>query len=53
MSECQTIKHIAEIAKDVFSTLVSGHSEAAYQKAMEVGLRLRNVKFESVRRQDI
>ena len=38
---------IAELAKDIYRTLGSGHSEAAYQKAMEVGLRLQHVRFEA------
>src|SRR6267142_3387687 len=38
---------IAELATDIYRTLGSGHSEAAYQKAMEVGLRLQHVRFEA------
>ena len=38
---------IAALAKDIYRTLGSGHSEAAYQKAMEVGLRLQHVGFEA------
>jgi|SRR5205809_4042999 len=38
---------ITELAKDIYRTLGSGHSEAAYQKAMEVGLRLQHVRFEA------
>lgn len=41
------IRQVTQIAKEVFSELGSGHSEAAYQKAMEVGLRLANVRFEA------
>ena len=38
---------IKEIAKDIYGELGSGHSEAVYQKAMEVGLRLEHIAFES------
>ena len=48
MNSQQTlIRKIEEIAQDIFKTLGSGHSEVAYQKAMEVGLRLVPVRFES------
>jgi PD-(D/E)XK nuclease superfamily len=47
MAENGLIDLISELARDVFRTLGSGHSEAVYQKAMEVGLRLRHVKFEA------
>jgi len=38
---------IKGIAQDVYGELGSGHSEAVYQKAMEVGLRLEHISFES------
>ena len=47
MTENDLIQQITDVAHDVFRTLGSGHSEIAYQKAMEVGLRLRHLKFEA------
>jgi GxxExxY protein len=41
------VDELVEIARHVYPALGSGHSEVAYQKAMEVGLRLRHVKFEA------
>ena len=38
---------IDAIARDVFGKLGSGSTEPAYDRAMEVGLRLRNIKYES------
>lgn len=38
---------IREIARDVYRVLGSGHPEIVYHRAMEVGLRLRNIKYES------
>ncbi|MGB8771045.1 MAG: GxxExxY protein [Candidatus Korobacteraceae bacterium] len=40
---------IRQIAADVFGNLGSGHSEAVYQRAMEVGLRLQHLRFEAQR----
>src|SRR5262249_23674348 len=40
---------IKEIARDVFRELGSGHSETIYQNAIEVGLRIRGMKFEAQR----
>lgn len=40
-------EQLKELGDDVYRTLGSGHTEAAYQKAMEVGLRLRHMKFEA------
>ena len=47
MAESSLIEIISELARDVFRTLGSGHSEIVYQKAMEVGLRLRQVRFDA------
>lgn len=41
------LKKIIFIAKDVYKTLGSGHSEAIYDKAMQVGLRLLGYKYEN------
>ena len=38
---------IAAIAAAVYRELGAGHQEPPYQKAMEVGLRLRGLKFEA------
>lgn len=38
---------IKQIAKDVYRTLGSGFSEDVYDKAMQVGLRLAKIKYES------
>lgn len=38
---------LREIARDVYTRLGSGQSEAIYHCAMEVGLRLRKMKYES------
>ncbi|QQG38439.1 MAG: GxxExxY protein [Candidatus Woesearchaeota archaeon] len=43
------IDKIQKIAKDVFNELGSGHAEAVYQKAMEVGLRLEKIPYENQR----
>lgn len=40
-------KKIVGIARDVYKTLGSGHSEAIYDKAMQVGLRLAGFKYEN------
>ncbi len=47
MAETKLVKQIKEIARDIFRTIGSGHSEEAYQKAMEVGLRLKRIKFQA------
>lgn len=41
------IAAITEIAEDVYRELGSGHLESPYQKAMEVGLRHKGIKFEA------
>ena len=41
------INKIKQIAKDVYRTLGSGFSEDVYDKAMQVGLRLAKIKYES------
>lgn len=41
------LNKIKSIAKDVYRTLGSGFSEDVYDKAMQVGLRLAKVKYES------
>ncbi len=38
---------IKKIAKDVYRTIGSGYSEDVYDKAMQVGLRLSKIKYES------
>ncbi len=38
---------IKKIARDVYKSLGSGHSEAVYDKAMRVGLRLAHIKYDS------
>jgi GxxExxY protein len=40
---------IREIANDVYNKLGSGHSEVIYRCAMEVGLRLRHIGYQSER----
>ncbi len=40
-------KKIVVVAKDIYKTLGSGHSEAIYDKAMQVGLRLAGYKYEN------
>ncbi len=40
---------VREVAGDVFDQMGSGYSEAIYQCAMEVGLRLRGVAYEAQR----
>ena len=47
MKPADLIATITEIANDVYRALGPGHLEAPYQKAMEVGLRLRHIKFEA------
>jgi GxxExxY protein len=37
---------IKQIAKDVYRTLGSGFSEGVYDNAMQVGLRLANLRYE-------
>ncbi len=41
------INKIKQIAKDVYRSLGSGFSEDVYDKAMQVGLRLAKIKYES------
>jgi GxxExxY protein len=45
MSEIETA--IDEIARDVYASLGSGHNETVYNRAMQVDLRLRGIKYES------
>ena len=40
-------KKIENIAKDVYKKLGSGFDERVYDKAMQVGLRLEKIKYES------
>ncbi len=40
-----TAKTVESIAKDVYRTLGSGHSESVYDRAMQVGLRLAKFKL--------
>ncbi len=40
-------KTIKNIANDVYKSLGSGHQEVIYDKAMQVGLRLAGIKYES------
>lgn len=41
------IQKIIAIAKDVYKNLGSGHQEVVYDKAMQVGLRLAKIRYES------
>jgi len=41
------IKKIENIAKDVYKKLGSGHQEVVYDKAMQVGLRLAKIRYDS------
>ncbi len=41
------IRQIRKIAKEVYDDLGSGFDECVYQKAMEVGLRLAKIRYES------
>lgn len=41
------LNKIKQIARDVYRTLGSGFSEDVYDKAMQVGLRLAKIKYES------
>lgn len=47
MTPAELIQQITEIAEGVYTALGSGHRESPYQRAMEVGLRLRGIKFEA------
>ena len=47
MSEIE--EAICEIARDVYKQLGSGHLETVYHAAMEVGLRLRGIAYETKR----
>ena len=40
---------IREIAEDVYESLGSGHNEKVYDEAMQVGLRLKHIEYESQR----
>lgn len=40
------IETVKRIARDVYKSLGSGYTEAVYDKAMQVGLRLAKVKYE-------
>lgn len=42
-----TTETIAEIAREVYESLGSGFSEDVYDRAMQVGLRLAGIKYES------
>lgn len=41
------IEKIKQIAKDVYGSLGSGYQECVYDKAMQVGLRLVKIRYES------
>jgi len=41
------IKKIRELAKDVYKSLGSGFPEVVYDRAMQVGLRLQKIKYDS------
>jgi len=41
------LNKIKNIAKDVYKSLGSGHQECVYDNAMQVGLRLSKIKYES------
>ncbi len=41
------IEKIKKIAEDVYKTLGSGFSEDVYDKAMQVGLRIAKIRYES------
>jgi GxxExxY protein len=41
---------ICEIAEDIYRTLESGLSEDIYQKAIEVGLRAKHIKYDAQRK---
>jgi GxxExxY protein len=43
------IKKLKDIATGVYKTLGSGHSESVYDEAMQIGLRLEKIKYESQR----
>lgn len=43
------IEQLRTISKDIFNELGSGHSEAVYQKAFEVALRLEKIHYENQR----
>ena len=43
------IKKLKDVAQSVYSTLGSGHSESVYDEAMQIGLRLAKIKYESQR----
>jgi len=41
--------NISTLAQHVYKTLGHGHSEAVYHRAMEVGLRKQNIKYDTER----
>ena len=41
------LQKIANIAKDVYKKLGSGHQEVVYDRAMQVGLRLAKIRYDS------
>ena len=43
----QHLISICQIAQDVYRVLGSGHPEIVYDRAMQVGLRLEGIKYES------
>jgi GxxExxY protein len=43
----KTVQKIKQIAKDVYEKLGSGFDESVYDKAMQVGLRLAKIRYES------
>ncbi|HTB94101.1 MAG TPA: GxxExxY protein [Candidatus Sulfotelmatobacter sp.] len=43
----QLTAQIRKIAEDVYRSLGSGHPEVVYDRAMQIGLRLEGIKYES------
>ncbi len=48
-SVSQGIKVVTALAEDVYRTLGSGFSEVVYDKAIQVGLRLAGIRYETQR----
>jgi len=43
----QKVNIVKRIAREVYDSLGSGHQEVVYDRAMQVGLRLAKIKYES------
>ena len=41
------MSRVIDIAKHVYKTLGHGHTEALYHRAMEAGLRIQNIQYET------